>query len=578
MRVPFSLRNTQYAPRSSHSSLVGANSMQLKQELCTGCGYCILVCPYDALKSNGWAEVIPANCTNCNLCIYACPTDCFVPEAEFPLKPHKPRIKEAYDVVIIGSGLGGLMAGVALAQAGQSVAVFEKLSFPGGRYTELDYKGAAVTTGAWTNLGPKSHIGRFLAELGIELDYISLKDVGLVEQYSLRFPDGRHYANLFDLLTPAARKAWLKAILKGREQISGETASQWISSLPAFQSSSPPTLYHISTADYIAQFSADPDLLAAVEAIAATASGLNSKLIPASEYIQITFDGREAGRDFAMPRGGVRAIIKALTKALCQVGGELFVRSPVTEILLGARKMEMKLQPSNPSTSLRTSPPTFQPSKFPQVPMNSSSDNSLIATGIKLADGREVRSRVVIHNGGPSRFVQLVGASNLPLDYLARLTTLKGVECAALFGATREPLFTDAPITMTPKCRRVVGIFSPTLLDPKLSKNGLHLFDAFFPTYGDNRTAELELALADLRDLFPNFDEVVEWTVPMFFTGAWPGTESGQTFGQTGDNRLDPATPIQNCFLVGMDVKGSGVAGDLIPLGVRRVLAYLAET
>ena len=54
-----------------------------------------------------------------------------------------------------------------------------------------------------------------------------------------------------------------------------------------------------------------------------------------------------------------------------------------------------------------------------------------------------------------------------------------------------------------------------------------------------------------------------------------PLAESGQTFGQTGDNRLDPATPIQNCFLVGMDVKGSGVAGDLIPLGVRRLLGYL---
>jgi hypothetical protein len=61
----------------------------------------------------------------------------------------------------------------------------------------------------------------------------------------------------------------------------------------------------------------------------------------------------------------------------------------------------------------------------------------------------------------------------------------------------------------------------------------------------------------------------------MFFTGAWPGTESGQTFGQTGDRRLDPATPIQNCYLVGMDVQGSGVAGDLIPLGVRQVLTYL---
>lgn len=519
--------------------------MQLLKNRCTGCGYCVLVCPYDALKSNGWAEVIPANCTNCNLCVYACPSDCFVPEPDFPLKPYQPRVKAEYDVVIIGSGIGGLMAGVALAQAGRSVAVFEKLSFPGGRYTELDYKGAAVTTGAWTNLGPKSHIDRFLAELGLELPYISLADAGLTEQYTLRLPDGRHYSSLFDLLTPTARKAWLKAVLKGRERMS-EAAILQPSNLPVSPSSHPPTLQsldHISTAAYIAQFSTDPDLLAAVEAIAATASGLSSTAMPASEYIQITLDGRQAGRDFAMPVGGVRAIIKALTKALRQAGGELFVRSPVAQILVGSSPL---LQGGGGS-----------------------------AFGIKLEDGREVYSRTILHNGGPGRFIKLVGARNLPPDYLARLTALKGVECAALFCATRQPLFSDAPITMTPQCRRVVGVFSPTLLDPNLCKTGLHLFDAFFPLRSNDRTVELELALADMRDLFPNFDEVVEWTVPMFFTGAWPGAESGQTFGQTGDHRLDPATPIQNCFLVGIDVKGSGVAGDLIPLGVQRVLEYL---
>jgi phytoene dehydrogenase-like protein/NAD-dependent dihydropyrimidine dehydrogenase PreA subunit len=501
--------------------------MRLIQEQCTGCGYCILVCPYNALKTNGWAELIPTNCTDCNLCVYACPTDCFVPEPETTLKPYTPRLKQAYDVVIIGSGLGGLMAGAALAQAGRSVAVFEKLGFPGGRYTEIDYKGAAVTTGAWTSLGPKSHIGRFLTDLGIELEYISLEDVGLKEQYAIRFPDGRHYNSLFNMLTPQARKAWLKAVIRGRKNQSGGADFNL--------HSSEDSLDHISAADYIAQFSPNPDLLATVDTIAATASGLSSSLMPASEYIQITLAGRATGQQFAMPRGGVRMIIRALTRALRQAGGQLLVRSPVAKILVESNK----------------------------------------AVGVKLEDGREVRSQIVIHNGGPSRFVKLIGPQNLPQDYVDRLAALKGVECAALVCATREPLFTGAPITMTPQCRRVVGVFAPTVLDRKLSKTGSYLFNAFFPTRSDDRPAELELALADMRDIFPHFDEVIEWMMPMFFTGDWSGAESGQTFGQTGENRLDPATPVENCFLVGMDVKGSGVAGDLIPLGVRRVLRGL---
>lgn len=195
--------------------------------------------------------------------------------------------------------------------------------------------------------------------------------------------------------------------------------------------------------------------------------------------------------------------------------------------------------------------------------------------GVRLADGRRVTAKVVIHNGGPARLVELVGTGRLPAGYLDRLAALRGVECAALVCATREPLFTGAPITITPNCQRVVGIFSPTLLDPSLAPEGLHLADAFFALQSGDRSAELALALADLRALFPDFDRVTAWTVPMFFTGAWPGTETGQAFGQTGENRLDPATPVENCYLVGMDVKGSGVAGDLIPLGVRRLLACL---
>ncbi|MBN1993123.1 MAG: FAD-dependent oxidoreductase [Anaerolineae bacterium] len=500
--------------------------MQLIKEQCAGCGYCVLVCPYDALKTNGWAELIPSRCTDCNLCVSACPADCFVPDAKTPLKPSPVPLKSAYEVVVIGSGLGGLMAGAALARAGRSVAVFEKLGFSGGRYTALDYKGAPVTTGAWTSLGPQSHIGRFLADLGIELEYISLEAAGLTEQYAIRFPDGRHYAGLFELLAPQTRRAWLKAVSQG---IRSQSAN-----LP-----DSPGLERISAAAYLARFSTDPHLLAVVDAVTVTASGLPAKLMPASEYLEITLAGRKAGRQFAMPRGGVRAIVQALSQTLRQAGGELFVRSPVARILLSASQAGRKVE------------------------------------GVQLADGRQISSRVVIHNGGPGRFGQLVGPENLPPDYVAGLAALKGVECAALFCATRRPLFNDAPITITPHCRRVVGIFSPTVLDPHLAKTGRYLFDAFFPLHSADRSAELELALADMRDLFPNFDDVLAWSVPMFFTGAWPGAESGQTFDQVGDHRLDPATPIKNCFLVGMDVKGSGVAGDLIPLGVRRMLAYL---
>ncbi|MBS1975514.1 MAG: NAD(P)/FAD-dependent oxidoreductase, partial [Bacteroidetes bacterium] len=44
---------------------------------------------------------------------------------------HK-ELKQAYDVVVIGAGVGGLTAGALLSKAGLSVCVLEKEPHPGG--------------------------------------------------------------------------------------------------------------------------------------------------------------------------------------------------------------------------------------------------------------------------------------------------------------------------------------------------------------------------------------------------------------------------------------------------------------
>jgi NAD-dependent dihydropyrimidine dehydrogenase PreA subunit len=123
--------------------------------------------------------------------------------------------------------------------------------------------------------------------------------------------------------------------------------------------------------------------------------------------------------------------------------------------------------------------------------------------------------------------------------------------------------------------RRVAVFEELSFIDPSVAPAGKHMVDVFLPLRSGDRTKELELAMGDLRALFPNLESILDIAVPMFFTGAWPGTESGQTFGQVGDQRLDPKSPIPDLYLVGMDVIGSGAAGDLIPIGVRRLLEYL---
>ncbi len=52
-----------------------------------------------------------------------------------------------YDIVVIGSGVGGLTTAALLSKAGYRTLIVEKLSFTGGRCATLDYHGYKLDTG-----------------------------------------------------------------------------------------------------------------------------------------------------------------------------------------------------------------------------------------------------------------------------------------------------------------------------------------------------------------------------------------------------------------------------------------------
>lgn len=482
--------------------------MKVEVKNCTGCGYCLLSCPQDAISSDGWAKIDDERCNDCNICYFVCPNRCLVPAS--PVELPKANYRDRYDVVVVGAGIGGLMAAAWLAKERQKVGIFERLSFIGGRYTELDYHGYAVTTAAWTSLGEKCNIGRFLKDVGADVQYITLKEKGAAQQSAIWFKDGRRYASLDQMLSRDEMRGFLRALIEGKKGAP----------------------HDVSTTDYVARYVQNDDLMAVLDAIVGTASGVKAEDFPASEYVQITMDTRAAGLEFAFPVGGVRAIIEALAKVIEAQDGEIFTRAEVASFLLDDGR----------------------------------------ARGVILANGYEVAADVVTYNGGARGLINLAGRENLPPDYVERIEGIIPLDCVAIILGTTKPLWEGVPMLMTPGTDRVFGVFAPTFFDPSVAPPGRHMVDVFLPLLSKDRRAELELALADLRALFPHLDEVTDMMVPMFFVGSWPGAGCAQTFGQVGDMRLDPRTPIEGLYLVGMDVVGSGAAGDLIPVGVRRLL------
>jgi heterodisulfide reductase subunit A len=59
--------------------------IELNQEICSGCGVCVALCSYDAIKlkesGNGAVAVIDeSKCKRCGVCAAACPSTAIIPE------------------------------------------------------------------------------------------------------------------------------------------------------------------------------------------------------------------------------------------------------------------------------------------------------------------------------------------------------------------------------------------------------------------------------------------------------------------------------------------------------------------
>jgi phytoene desaturase len=98
-------------------------------------------------------------------------------------------VEDKKRVIVIGAGLGGIVAAGRLARAGFSVTVCEKNSHPGGRADELTIDGHRFDTGPTLFLMPEVFQEAY-AGLGAEMkDHLEL--VRIDPTYEIHFADGR---------------------------------------------------------------------------------------------------------------------------------------------------------------------------------------------------------------------------------------------------------------------------------------------------------------------------------------------------------------------------------------------------